>query len=93
MIKEDLNKQFEDLYGEKPTLNYFAPGRINLIGEHIDYSGGFVFPCAITHGTYASVNKRDDRKIRLASENFKDLGIFEFDLDALDFDKDRKSVV
>lgn len=87
MIKEDLNKQFEDLYGEKPTLNYFAPGRINLIGEHIDYSGGFVFPCAITHGTYASVNKRDDRKIRLASENFKDLGIFEFDLDALDFDK------
>lgn len=87
MIKDDLTIRFEALYGVKPSLNYFAPGRINLIGEHIDYSGGFVFPCAITQGTYAAVNIRDDRKIRLASDNFKEQGIYEFDLDTLNFDE------
>ncbi len=88
MITKDVNKKFEEVYNETPAHNFFAPGRINLIGEHIDYSGGFVFPCAISQGTYASVNKRDDRKIRLYSMNFEDLGIFEFDLDHLDFNKD-----
>ena len=87
MVKENLNKRFTEVFGQEATDNYFAPGRINLIGEHIDYSGGFVFPCAITQGTYAALNKRDDRKIRISSENFKELGIFEFDLDQLEFDE------
>ena len=87
MIVKELNNKFKELFNEDAKLNFFAPGRINLIGEHIDYNGGFVFPCAITQGTYASVNKRDDRKIRIASENFKGMGIFEFDLDALEYDE------
>ncbi|NLW15939.1 MAG: galactokinase [Erysipelothrix sp.] len=85
MSANNLNERFELIYGYKPNLNYFAPGRINLIGEHIDYSGGHVFPCAITQGTYATVSVRDDNTIRLASDNFKDLGIYEFTLDSLDF--------
>ncbi len=86
-MKEKLNLRFETVFGKKADKNFFAPGRINLIGEHIDYSGGFVFPCAITQGTYASVAIRDDRKIRLASDNFKELGILEFDLDHLVYDE------
>ena len=86
-MKEKLNQRFETVFGKKADKNFFAPGRINLIGEHIDYSGGFVFPCAITQGTYASVAIRDDRKIRLASDNFKELGILEFDLDHLVYDE------
>lgn len=88
MIVKDVNKKFEEIFNEAPTHNFFAPGRINLIGEHIDYSGGFVFPCAISQGTYASVNKRIDRKIRLFSMNFEDLGVFEFDLDHLEYNKE-----
>lgn len=87
MPAKNLNERFESVYGAKPSLNYFAPGRINLIGEHIDYSGGYVFPCAITQGTYAAVNPRDDQKIRVASENFKELGTFEFSLDTLVYDE------
>lgn len=86
-MKEKLNQRFETVFGKKADKNFFAPGRINLIGEHIDYSGGFVFPCAITQGTYASVAIRDDRKIRLASDNFRELGILEFDLDQLVYDE------
>lgn len=86
-MKEKLNQRFETVFGKKADKNFFAPGRINLIGEHIDYNGGFVFPCAITQGTYASVAIRDDRKIRLASDNFKELGILEFDLDHLVYDE------
>ncbi|MDN6731094.1 MAG: galactokinase, partial [Atopostipes suicloacalis] len=54
---------------------------------HIDYSGGHVFPCAITFGTYAVVKKREDRKIRLYSNNFSELGVYEFDLDKLVYDE------
>ena len=57
----------------------FAPGRVNLIGEHTDYNGGHVFPCALTMGTYAVGKKRDDNKIRLYSSNMTDDGVLSFD--------------
>ncbi|MGL5625202.1 galactokinase [Cetobacterium sp.] len=70
-----------------PTEVFFAPGRVNLIGEHIDYNGGKVFPCALDFGTYAVVTKREDKNFRMFSENFKELGTIEFSLDSLIYDK------
>ncbi|MGL4946857.1 MAG: galactokinase [Cetobacterium sp.] len=69
------------------TEVFFAPGRVNLIGEHIDYNGGKVFPCALDFGTYAVVTKREDKNFRMFSENFTDLGVIEFSLDSLVYDK------
>lgn len=83
MIEKDLYHRFSEVYGEQPERIFFAPGRINLIGEHIDYNGGYVFPCAITFGTYAVVKLRDDRNVRFYSENYKETGIIETHLDAL----------
>ena len=68
---------------ENFSHQFFAPGRINLIGEHIDYSGGHVFPCAITYGTYLWINKRSDRELHLYSENFESLGVIVTHLDNL----------
>ena len=62
---------------------WFAPGRVNLIGEHTDYNGGHVFPCALSMGTYAAVRKRDDRRLRFYSGNFPEIGIVETSLDEL----------
>ena len=59
-----------------------------MIGEHTDYNGGNVFPCALSIGTYGLTTKRDDKKIRLYSNNFKDIGVIEFDLDQLKFEKE-----
>ena len=84
---EELKKEFQNIYNQKSEFTFFAPGRINLIGEHIDYSGGHVFPCAITFGTYAAVRKREDRKVRMYSRNFPDLRVYEFDLDHLVYDE------
>ena len=64
-----LEKRFEEIYGAKVEHLYFAPGRVNLIGEHIDYNGGRVFPCALSFGTYLAVALRDDQKIAFASMN------------------------
>ena len=62
-MKATVLKKFEELYGDVQGVNvYFAPGRVNLIGEHTDYNGGHVFPCALTIGTYFSARKRADRK-------------------------------
>ena len=55
-----LEKRFEEIYGTKVEHLYFAPGRVNLIGEHIDYNGGRVFPCALSFGTYLAVARRED---------------------------------
>lgn len=86
-IVTNLEATFQTVYNQEADYVFFAPGRINLIGEHIDYSGGHVFPCAITFGTYAAVSKREDRKVRFYSKNFADLGTFEFDLDHLVYDE------
>lgn len=82
-----LKEIFQDVFKTLPEKAFFAPGRINLIGEHTDYNGGHVFPCAITYGTYAVARKRGDQLVRLYSENFPDKGIIEFNLKELDYDK------
>lgn len=83
-MKETLLKKFEELYGNADGVSvYFAPGRVNMIGEHTDYNGGHVFPCALTIGTYAAVKKRADRKLRFFSMNFERLGVIESSLDDL----------
>lgn len=67
---EFMAEIFEKVYGDRSGIRvFFAPGRVNLIGEHTDYNGGHVFPCALTLGTYAAVRKRDDNLIRMYSEN------------------------
>ncbi|MBT2724140.1 galactokinase [Bacillus sp. ISL-46] len=83
-----LNKVFLDMFHILPRKAFFAPGRINLIGEHTDYNGGHVFPCAITYGTYAVARKREDQVIRLYSTNFTEKGIIEFNLNELDYEKE-----
>ncbi len=87
MRQKMLNK-FEELYGDGGDIRfYFAPGRVNLIGEHTDYNGGHVFPCALTLGTYAMVRKRDDRTLRFFSMNFEHREVVESSLDDLHFYK------
>jgi galactokinase len=82
-----IKQSYVTLFGDDHPSTYFAPGRINLIGEHTDYNGGHVFPCAITLGTYGIAQKRNDTKINVFSENFRDLGIISFDLNNLSYDK------
>lgn len=82
-----LKQKFEELFGKKDYTAFFAPGRINLIGEHTDYNGGNVFPCAITLGTYAIAVKNDLKQVRLYSENFPEAGVISFDLADLDHKK------
>ena len=89
VMKDITLKTFGEIYGYTDgVLVYFAPGRVNLIGEHTDYNAGHVFPCALTIGTYAAVKKRSDRKLRFYSMNFSNLGIIESSLDDLDTSKD-----
>ena len=66
-----LEKKFKEVYDCDSEYVFHSPGRINLIGEHIDYNGGFVFPCALDFGTYAMVKVRDDNKVNFASTNFE----------------------
>ena len=83
-MQQKLLEKFQELFGgEGDIRSYFSPGRVNLIGEHTDYNGGHVFPCALTIGTYGIARKREDRKIRFYSENFSRLGVFETSLDDL----------
>ena len=87
MDKKVINDKFTEIFGEQAEATFFSPGRINLIGEHTDYNGGHVFPCAISLGTYGAACKREDNKLRFYSANFEDLGIIETSLDDLKYDK------
>lgn len=82
-----LKAKFKEIFNTESENSFFSPGRVNLIGEHTDYNGGHVFPCALTIGTYAIVSKRNDKKCFVNSLNFKELGTIEFDLDNLVNDK------
>ncbi len=71
-MKQSLQQEFEDIFHKKAAKAYFSPGRVNLIGEHIDYNGGLVMPCAITFGTYLLVSPNEDNVFRFRSLNFED---------------------
>lgn len=82
-------KEFKKVFGDTEGVKvFFAPGRVNLIGEHTDYNGGHVFPCALTIGTYGAARLRNDRKLRFYSMNFEQLGVIESELDGLKPEKE-----
>ena len=87
MIIIALKHQFIQKFGGYDTAIrvFHAPGRVNLIGEHTDYNGGYVFPAALTFGTTMLIRKRDDRKLGLASTNFELSRLI--DLDKLQFSR------
>ncbi|MCY8972334.1 galactokinase [Bacillus atrophaeus] len=88
-MREEVKGTFASVFGKQDGLRFFfAPGRVNIIGEHTDYNGGHVFPCALTIGTFAAVSQRKDRLVRMFSENFKETGVKEFKLDGLRYNKD-----
>jgi galactokinase len=71
-MKSELTKKFSERYGQEPAAHYFTPGRVNLIGEHIDYNGGLVMPCAVTLGTWLVLAPNNDNVIRFNSLNFEE---------------------
>ncbi|HBM80075.1 MAG: galactokinase [Clostridiales bacterium] len=86
MKLEEVKRKFSEMFGyEGKTRSFYAPGRVNLIGEHTDYNGGYVFPCALSFGTYAVARKRNDNIVRLASTNF-DLKV-KVDVNKIVYDK------
>lgn len=88
---EFMQEKYLALFGKDIDAKlYFAPGRVNLIGEHTDYNGGYVFPCALEIGTYALVGKRSDHKICLYSLNRKEVGIIEVELGDIAYKKENK---
>ena len=83
-MKNIILTKFAEVFGDAQEAKvYFAPGRVNLIGEHTDYNGGHVFPCALTIGTYAVARKRADNKLCFYSMNFEHLGVIESSLEDL----------
>ncbi len=80
----ELKNNFEKIYGAGGDIHvFFAPGRVNLIGEHTDYNGGHVFPCALTFGNYGVARLRDDNRLRFFSMNYEENGVIESDLNDL----------
>lgn len=89
MVWENVLEKFKELFGGEGEIGvYFAPGRVNMIGEHTDYNGGHVFPCALTIGTYGVARKREDKKLRFYSMNFEQLGIIESSVENLKPEKE-----
>lgn len=81
MEVKELKAAFKETYNKNAEAVYFSPGRVNLIGEHTDYNGGFVFPCALSFGTYLLMSKNSDKKMRFKSLNQPE--IVELELDQL----------
>lgn len=89
MEKEKLVSGFKRIFKDGGDIRgYFAPGRVNLIGEHIDYNGGHVFPCALKNGNYVVARRREDKKIRFFSENFRRKTVLTSSLEDLSFKKE-----
>ena len=83
-MRQQLVDKFLEIYGEGDGVGvYFAPGRVNLIGEHTDYNGGHVFPCALTVGTYAAARLREDTELHLYSLNYPESGMIRCSLQDL----------
>ncbi len=89
-MKEELIQKFKEIFGDTQGVKvYFAPGRVNLIGEHTDYNGGHVFPCALTIGTYGVARRRKDNRLRFYSMNFEEVGVIETSLEDLNPGEDK----
>ena len=88
MKRTQLMQEFKEQFNYEAERVFFSPGRINLIGEHTDYNGGKVFPCAITMGTYGVVKKRKDNEIHAVSGNFLNIGKITFNMADLSFKKE-----
>ena len=89
MVWETVLAKFKELFGDEGEIGvYFAPGRVNMIGEHTDYNAGHVFPCALTIGTYGVARKREDKKLRFYSLNFEHLGVIESSVEGLKPEKE-----
>ncbi|WP_186390641.1 galactokinase, partial [Oenococcus oeni] len=86
--KNSLSKEFKEQFKKTAEKVFFSPGRINLIGEHTDYNGGNVFPCAISIGTFGVYGSRDDQTIRMYSANIPDQGVVSFQLNDLEYHKE-----
>lgn len=86
--RKELLNRFEEVFGYTTENLYFSPGRINLIGEHTDYNGGKVFPCAITMGTYGVAAPREDKMVYAYSDNLSELGTLSFSLEEITYEKE-----
>ena len=79
MTVQELKSAFEAAYGKSAEAVYFSPGRVNLIGEHTDYNGGSVFPCALSFGTYLLLAKNDKKEMNFKSLNQPEIISLGFD--------------
>lgn len=93
MTQDKLFESFKKYFnGHDEARIFFAPGRVNLIGEHTDYNGGHVFPCALSFGTYMVARKNNDMKVRAVSLNFEDLGLLETSVENIEYNQALKWV-
>ncbi|MCL1896440.1 MAG: galactokinase [Clostridiales bacterium] len=88
-MRDKTTAVFGKAFGDTDGIRvFFAPGRINLIGEHTDYNGGCVLPCALEMGTYCALRPGEGRAVRMYSGNFPGTGVIEWDLDRLAYRED-----